>query len=199
MKSIFAFLLLAIIPTSATSPQLHVTPAIALRGQPIGVSVAGIEATSVEARAQGATQLLGRQLPWTPLVYDGDRWIGILPPPELRGVYPLQLDIDRRITPSHTLVRVYARGTTSRPAFATPEDVARWWVSTLPSHARVVALRRWPLPAFDHRDPALHQLVVVAYSPAGHPAVDDRLGMFVTAVREGPRDRWRLLEATETP
>ena len=45
----------------------------------------------------------------------------------------------------------------------------------------------------------LHQLLVVAYSPVGHPGVDDRLGMFVTAVRNGFDGRWCLLEATLQP
>jgi hypothetical protein len=60
-------------------------------------------------------------------------------------------------------------------------------------------LRRWPLPADDRRDRHLHQLLVVAYDSPGHTAVKDRLGMFVTAVREGTGRRWRLLEATVAP
>ena len=190
----------AVSVTSHLSPQLQVRPSVALRGHPIAVAVAGVEATSVQARAKGSTELLGRRLPWTTLVYDGTAWRGTLPPPELRGVYRLELKLGSRITTSPDwLVRVYARGTSARPAFATPEGVARWWVSTLPSRAHVVALKHWPLPAFDRRDPKLHQLLVVAYSRAGHPAVRDRLGMFVTAVRDDPHARWRLLEATESP
>ena len=90
-------------------------------------------------------------------------------------------------------------GTLSRPSFATPEGVARWWVRTATGHARLTALRRWPRPGFDLRDQRLHQLLVVAYSPVGHPGVGDRLGMFITAVRDGFNGRWRLLEATLQP
>jgi hypothetical protein len=97
------------------------------------------------------------------------------------------------------MLRVFAAGTRSRPSFATADDVARWWVRNVPEHARLVALRHWPRPAFDRRDRRLHQLLVVAYSPAGHPLLRDRLGMFVTAVRDGFNGRWRLLEATVEP
>jgi hypothetical protein len=40
---------------------------------------------------------------------------------------------------------------------------------------------------------------VVAYAPPGDANVDDRLGIFVTAVRDGYRGPWRLLEATVQP
>jgi hypothetical protein len=63
----------------------------------------------------------------------------------------------------------------------------------------VAALRRWRRPDFDKRDPRLHRLFVVAYNPPGRPRVADRLGMFVTAVRDGYDGRWRLLEATVQP
>lgn len=180
------------------SQQIHVTSPVALRGHPIPVSVSGLAAEAVQARAAGATRRLGKALPWTPLTYDGDAWVGQLPPPELRGVYVLELRIDHHpavLRSPHWLVRVFARGTSSRPTFATPEGVARNWVRELPSHPRLVASRRWPLPAFDGRDPRLHQLVVVAYQLPGGP----RLGMFVTAVRDDPHAGWRLLEATVTP
>ena len=97
------------------------------------------------------------------------------------------------------MLRVFPAGTLSRPSFATPEGVAKWWVRTATGHARLKALRRWPRPAFDLRDHRLHQLLVVAYSPVGHPGVDNRLGMFVTAVRNGFDGRWCLLEATLQP
>ena len=81
-------------------------------------------------------------------------------------------------------LRVFAPGTGARPSFANPVDVVRWWVRTVP-HAKLVALKAWPRPGFDLRDLRLHRLFVVAYSPPGHPQVRDRLGMFVTAVRDG--------------
>ena len=60
-------------------------------------------------------------------------------------------------------------------------------------------MKRWPRPTFDLRDRRRHQLLVVAYTLAGHRGVADRLGMFVTAVRDGLRGPWRLLEATVAP
>jgi hypothetical protein len=63
----------------------------------------------------------------------------------------------------------------------------------------LVALRPWPLPSFDRRDTRLHRLFVVAYTTRGRAAAADRLGMFVTAVRDGFRGPWRLLEADVLP
>ena len=54
----------------------------------------------------------------------------------------------------------------ARPAFDDPAEAVRWWVRTVP-HATLVALKAWPLPAFDRRDIRLHRLFVVAYSPLG--------------------------------
>jgi hypothetical protein len=189
--------LLGMLAATAT-PQIHVDAPVALRGHAIPVTVSGVQAPTLQARAAGATRLLGKRLPWTQLTYDGSSWIGMLPAPELRGVYALELRIDSSspvVRSPHWLVRVFARGTSSRPTFATPEGVARRWVHTLPSRPRLVAMKRWPLPAFDRRDARLHQLVVVAYQSPGQ----DRLGMFVTAVRDDPTGRWRLLEATVQP
>jgi hypothetical protein len=56
-------------------------------------------------------------------------------------------------------------------------------VHTVP-HATVAALKSWPRPR---------------NSPPEHPAVSDRLGMFVTAFRDGYDGGWRLLEATVLP
>jgi len=67
------------------------------------------------------------------------------------------------------------------------------------SRGTLVTLRAWPRPGFDRRDLRLHRLFVVAYSPPGQPGVDERLGMFVTAVRDGYGGRWRFLEATVVP
>jgi len=64
---------------------------------------------------------------------------------------------------------------------------------------RLDAIRRWPGTAIDHRLPALHRLFVVAYSSPNKPAAADRLGAWVTAVREGFDGRWRLLEASVNP
>jgi len=128
-------------------------------------------------------------------------WLGTLPAPALRGIYPVVLRSGAGAPPfrSHGLrLRVFAPGTRARPSFDNPVEVVHWWVRTVP-HATVVALKAWPRPAFDRRDLRLHRLFVVAYSPPGHPEVRDRLGMFVTAFRDGYRAPWRLLEATVLP
>ena len=184
------------------APQLRLNPAVALRGHNAAITVTRLEVPSLEVRVAGATRNLGRPLRWTQLRYDRHAWRGLLPAPEFRGIYPLELRI-RRGSPvlrsEHWLLRVFARGTESRPSFPTPEGVARSWVETLPLHARLVAMRRWPHSTVDLRDHRRHQRLVVAYTLAGHRAVQDRLGMFVTAVRDGLDGPWRLLEATVAP
>jgi len=190
------FAMLGIV-TAMGAPPLQVTAPVALRGHWIPVSVCGLGATTVEAHAAGSTRRLGKAWRWTPLAYDGRCWVGQLPPPELRGVYALELRVDHHsaVRSTRWQVRVFARGMSSRPMFATPQGVARNWVSELPSHPKLVAWKRWRLPAFDHRDSRLHRLIVVAYRVPGGP----RVGMFVTAVREDPHGRWRFLEATVFP
>ena len=187
---------------SSRPPQLRLYPAVAMRGQHATVTVTRLNVPSLEVRVVGGTRNLGQPLPWTALRRDRLAWHGLLPAPELRGVYALEL----RVRPGSPILRsgqwllpVLARGTQSRPSFGTPEDVARRWVQTLPLQARLVAMKRWPQPAFDRRDHRRHQRLVVAYTLAGHRAVQDRLGMFVTAVRDGLRGPWRLLEATVVP
>ena len=60
-------------------------------------------------------------------------------------------------------------------------------------------VKAWPRPPFDRRDPRLHRLFVVSYNVPGHPHASDRLGMFITAFRDGYEAPWRLLEATVEP
>ncbi len=180
--------------------QLKLSPStVALEGATT-IRVTGVHASSVAARLAGGSQYLGRPLPWTPLRSDHGVWSGELGAPEFLGIYPVELRI--RLGSTVRLVkrsplRVFAPGTLERPTFGTPEGVARWWVETLPAslHAALTALRRWQRPAFDRRDPRLHQLLVVAYTTGA----GDALGMFVTAARDTPRGRWRLLEATVEP
>ena len=183
-------------------PPLRVSPAVTLRGQNATISVTHLDVSSLELRVVGATTNFGQPSPWTPLRYARSAWRGLLPAPELRGIYPLELRI-RQGSPvlrsEHWLLRVFARGTLSRPSFSTPEGVARAWVRRLPLQARLVAMKRWPQSAGDLRDHRRHQRLVVAYTLAGHRAVQDRLGMFVTAVRDGLQGPWRLLEATVAP
>jgi hypothetical protein len=191
------------LPGSATSqPQVLLVPNVVTLGKASSVAVSGIDASTLQVRLAGASARGGRALPWTELRRSRGAWRGTLPAPELRGVYPVELRVRPgapvvRVTGS--FLRVFATGTLARPAFRTPEQVARWWVHTRPGGATLVAMRRWPRPAFDRRDRRLHQLLVLAYSRVGLPSVRDRLGIFITAVRDGYGGGWRLLEATATP
>jgi hypothetical protein len=187
---------------SAVAMELAVTPGVVLRGHGAAVTVTGLAAPSLEVRAAGASTNLGKPLPWTALHFSNGAWHGVLPASEFRGIYPLELRVRRGLPvwrSERWLLRVFARGTLARPTFSTPEGAARWWVRTLPTHATLAAVRRWPQPAYDLRDPRLHQILVLAYNRAGHPAVRDRLGIFVTAVRDGFHGSWRVLEATAVP
>jgi len=187
-------------PASLT-PRVELRPAIVTLRRRATIAVSGIHVRSLEVQLAGASYPDGQPLPWYPLHLVGDTWRGRLPAPAWRGVYPVVLR-ERAgaapLRPERLFLRVLARGTLARPSFDDPADVARWWVRTVP-HARVVALKPWPRPGFDLRDTRMHRLFVVAYSPTGHPAVRDRLGMFVTAFRDGYGGGWRLLEATVLP
>jgi hypothetical protein len=198
---------LALIPTlllttvAAGGPCVELRPAVVTLRHTAMISVRLLDAPELDVELAGATNAKGQALPWRPLHRVDGAWIGTLPAPSLRGVYPVLLRtgpegvVDR--SPSW-LLRVLAPGTLARRSFATPAEVARWWVRTVP-HGTLRALKRWPRPAFDRRDPRLHRLFVVAYSPPDRPAVKDRLGMFVTAFRDRYDGRWRLLEATVQP
>ena len=178
---------------------IKLRPPVAVLQQRASIVVTGVSTRALDVRVLGASAN-GRRLPWTRLRAYGGVWHGTLPAPGLRGVYRLVLRAGPG-TPtvrSRCILRVFEPGTLARPTFSTADDVARWWVTTI-AGGRLVALRRWPLPDGDRRDPRLHQLVVVAYNLPGHPAVADRLGIFVTAVRDGESARWRLLEATIAP
>jgi hypothetical protein len=181
-----------------TRPELTLQPWITVLHQRAWVRVTGVTSASLDVRVVGGTTHVGKLLPWTTLALRGGVWRGLLPAPALRGVYAIELRAGSVHVQADGLLRVYPRGMLKRPPFSSPEGVAGWWVREVP-HGRLTALRRWPLPASDRRDRHLHQLLVVAYDPPGHTAVKDRLGMFVTAVREGTGRRWRLLEATVAP
>ena len=191
--------------TSAPSAQharLHLHPRVARRGHAATISVTNVYVPSLEVKVVGGTSSLGKPLPWRRLRFLHGGWYAVLPIPALRGVYPLELRVregGQLMDSDGWLLRVFARGTLSRPSFTTPEDVAAWWVRTMPFDGHIVATRRWPLSADDRRDPSRHQKVVVAYTVRGHRAVNDRLGIFVTAVRARRHGRWRLLEATVAP
>lgn len=187
--------------SSRSTVRVRLQPPVVTLGHEATIAVSGIHAASVDARLSGATDTAGRLLPWTPLRLTGATWHGSLAAPSLRGVYPVELRTAADASPfrpERVFLRVFARGTRTRRAFDSPVDVARWWVRTVP-RGTLVALKPWPHSAFDRRDVRLHRLFVVAYSPPGHPAVDERLGMFVTAFRDGYGGPWRLLEATVQP
>jgi len=193
------------IPGAGSSqPQVLLVPNVVALGHASAISVSGLHVRTLQVRLVGASENHGAPVPWTSLHLSHGYWRGTLPAPELRGEYPVEL----RVRPgSHVIhvagsfLRVFASGTLALPAFRTPELVARWWVKNvpMPRGATLVAMKRWPQPTFDRRDRRLHQLLVLAYSPPGRPAVKDRLGIFITAVRDGYRGDWRLLEATAVP
>jgi hypothetical protein len=193
------------ITTANVAPRVELKPAVVRLRERATIAVSGIHTRSLEVLLAGATDTPGnqpaRQLPWRSLRLVGGAWLGTLPTPALHGLYPVVLRTGAGAPPLRSqrlFLRVFTPGTDARPSFDNPADVVRWWVRTVP-HATLVALKAWPRPGFDRRDTRLHRLFVVAYSPPGHPLVTERLGMFVTAFRDGYRARWRLLEATLQP
>jgi hypothetical protein len=181
--------------------RVELRPSVVRLGQQATIAVRGAHVDRLEVLLEGATEFGGRRLGWRSLRPVGGTWLGRLPVPELRGVYPIVLRAGGHAPAFRSerwLLRVFAPGTGSRRSFGHPADVARWWVGTV-ARATLVKLRPWPRPGFDRRDLRLHRLFVVAYSPPGQPGIDERLGMFVTAVRDGYGGRWRFLEATVVP
>jgi hypothetical protein len=171
-----------------------------LRGE-TRVAFSGIRVPSLQVRASGASDASGNAFGWQPLRLVDGNWVTRLEAPARRGVYPLAVRV-RPGTPAFRapgwFLRVLARGSSSRPSFAAPVSVVRWWVRTVP-RGTVVAVRSWPLPDLDRRDSKLHRLFVVAYSPPGHSDPGDRRGIFVTAFRLAYGSRWRFLEAKLKP
>jgi len=171
------------------------------------VSVSGVAGGSAEVRLLGATDRAGLAYEWAPYRWQRlrlrtGRWLGRLPAPALPGIYRIQLRFDRGralLTSERWLLRVFPRRTGARRSFPTALAAARDYVGRLPGHEVMVAARRWPQAAFDHRDPRLNGLFVIAYAPRGHDRLDSRRGSFVTVVRDGYRGRWRVLEATIQP
>lgn len=192
----------ASIPLPGSTLDIVLHPAVAELGTPATIAVSGIDVPSLQVRLRGATNTLAKPVGWHTLTFVRGAWRGTLPPPELRGIYPVELRIRAGapvLRSPRWLYRVFSPGTLTRPSFTAPEDVARWWVRTLPGNAKLIAMKPWPRPAFDRRDLALHRLLVLAYTLKGHETVRERLGIFVTAVRDGYAGRWRLLEATALP
>ena len=187
---------------SELPPRLQLYPAVVLRGRGVTIAVTDVDVPSLEVNVAGGTSVLGKPLRWKQLRLRDGAWRGALPLPVLRGVYPLELRVregGRVVRSDQWLLRVFARGTQSRPTFSDPEGVAAWWVRSVHPGGSLVAARRWSLSAGDLRDPRRHHRLVIAYTLPGHRSVEDRLGVFITAVRGGLHGRWRLLEATVAP
>jgi hypothetical protein len=165
------------------------------------ITIGGLAAaTEVKVEMLGATDVRGSRIPWLELTRSGRVWEARLPQPARPGIYPIALRIrpDLHIAPVHAFVRVFDDGTVGMPLFATPKSVAAWWVTRVVG-GMPVAVRRWDLPADDHRLRSLHRLFVVAYRRTGSVAAKDRLGAWITVVRDGYRGRWRLLTASVSP
>jgi hypothetical protein len=171
------------------------------------VRVSGTSSRQVEVRLLGANDRSGLAYEWKPYPWQQLRARqgasrGALPAPPLLGIYRLQLRLGaghRLLSRTDWLLRVFPRGTETRRSFATPAGVLRDYVAQLPGHKVLVAVKRWPMASFDHRDRRLHRLFAIAYSPRGDNRQSARLGKFITAVRDGFHGRWRLLEATTGP
>ena len=187
--------------TPSLTPRVELRPSVVRLGERATIAVSGIQVRSLEVRLAGASYADGEPLAWHSLRLVAGTWRGTLPAPALRGVYPVVLRTRAGaspIGPERLFLRVFARGTRTRPSFDDPSDVVRWWVRSVP-HATLVAIKAWPRSAFDRRDVRLYRRFVVAYSPPGHPQVSDQLGMFVTAFRDGRGAGWRLLDASVQP
>lgn len=185
----------------SSTPHVWLRPAVIVLGGRATVSVAGWRAPRLEVALAGATNRTGRLLGWHSARLRGGTWWAELPRPALRGIYPLLLRerVHGTVVRSpRWLLRIFRRAAAREPAFATPDEAVRWWVRMVPQRT-LAAMRRWRQSAFDKRDPRLHRVFVVAYNVRGRPGIADRLGRFVTAVREGYAGRWRLLEATVQP
>jgi hypothetical protein len=166
------------------------------------IRVTDIDVPSLEVNVAGGTSVHGQPLRWRPLRFSDGAWRGALPLPARRGIYSLELRVREggRVMSSYQwLLRVFAHGTQSRPTFRDVRGVAAWWVRTVHPAGVLVATRHWRLSVDDLRDPNRHEKLVIAYTLPGHRAVNDRLGVFVTAVRASLNGRWRLLEASVAP
>jgi hypothetical protein len=185
-----------------TGPQVTLKPAVVPLRHTASVTVTGIDAPTLQVHLLGGSRLLGKALPWTTMSRVGGAWHATLPLPEFRGIYPVELRVARGSEVLHSntwLLRVFSPGTLSRPSFKTPEEVVAYWLREKTSQGRLEALRHWPPPRFDRRVRKLHELMVISYSLPERRAVRDRLGIFVTAVRDGYGGRWRFLEASAFP
>jgi len=168
------------------------------------VAVTGIAARSAEVGLIGGTDAAGVVYKWTPYRWQRLRlrgsWRGVLPAPALPGVYQLQLRLQHHVVEAlPSLLEVFGPGTLTHPLFPTPAAAIRDFIGHLPGPQALVALRPWPQAVFDHRDPRLNRIFVVAYTPKGDDRPSSRRGLFITMVRNGFAGQWRLLDATLEP
>ena len=202
--SLLTFMLVAVAAASSApsgSPVVTVEPSVVQLRQAATVSVRVADVAAVAVRLKGASMPSGTLLPWTQLRRAHGVWVGRLGQPAFRGVYPLVLRTrpgGNQSVADTTMLRVLPPGTLHRPAFTTPEAVVQWWVAEV-AHGSLATFRPWPLLAYDRRDPRLHRLFVVAYDPPGAIDPSGRLGIWITAFRDGYSGPWRLLEATVQP
>ena len=189
-------------PTGPEHVRITVSPRIVAPYDSATIDVSGVTgASAVEVRLVGASGVRGARLPWLPLQRRKGSWTGRLPQPVFAGIYPIQLRTrpPLPIAPGPaTYLRVYWEGTSRLPLFRSPERAVDWWVTHV-AGGTLVAIRRWAPQAIDHRLTLLHRLFVVSYTPNSRPTPADRLGAWITTVREGSRGGWRVLEAGVTP
>lgn len=181
-----------------SAPQVDLRPSVVRLGERSAIRVSGLHVRSLEVRLAGAAHVDGRAFTWHALRPVAGGWRGTLPLPPAHGVYPVVLRTRAGELRPGRFLRVLPPGALSHPSFADPADVARWWVRSSP-HGTLVALKPWPRSDLDRRDPRLHRLFVVSYSPAEDADPLDQRGMFVTAFRNGYGGGWRLLEANVQP
>jgi len=189
-------------PSASATPRVLIRPSIVpLQESSAAITVSNVQTGTLQVRFSGATDRSGRLREWQTLHRVDGVWTATILSPALRGVYPIRLRTASGASIGASrlwLLRVYEPRRANAPSFVRAIDAVRWWVGAIRG-GTLRAVKPWPRPAFDRRDPRLHRLFVVAYSPRGRPAVSDRLGMFITAFRESYRGRWRLLEATVQP
>jgi hypothetical protein len=184
---------------ATAKPHVVFRPSVIVLGGRAVVEVTGWRGVRLQVSLAGATDATGRALGWRSARRSHGKWLAELPRPAFRGIYPLRLRVRARGTvvgSERWLLRVFRRAAAREPSFASPAAAVRWWVR---GRGALAALRRWPRPRFDRRDPRLHRLFVVAYNLPRRPGIRNRVGRFVTVVRDGYHGRWRLLEATVAP
>lgn len=182
-----------------------IRPVEARRDVPIRVTVTGVDASRLLVRLRGAQTGAGKATTWLPLVRRVAVWAGSLRTPHYWGVYPLELRAGPAAAPRSSaawLVEVLPAGFRTRPGFATPREVAAWWVRTGPPRARLVSARPWSAPAGTPHNAYNRLLEVELRLLEPWPPVwpePGRLTMFVSVTRESLRGPWRFVDVGTGP